>query len=82
MNARVYQCIFDLSTATDQEKLQIDCKSMLEDELAWLGNFVPSENCELKETDNILLAGHLKLLRTLFTCDNVSKEEHGKCFQQ
>ncbi|XP_064607447.1 ubiquitin carboxyl-terminal hydrolase 24-like isoform X2 [Liolophura sinensis] len=70
--------LLDRLSIMDQEKLQIDCNSMLEDELAWLGNFVPSENCEVKETDNILLAGHLKLLRTLFTCDNVSKEEHGK----
>ena len=52
---------------------------MLEDEVAWLSNFVPSEHHELKETDNSLLAGHLKLIKTLFTCDGVSKEEHGRC---
>ena len=54
---------------------------MLEDEVAWLSNFVPSEHHELKETDNSLLAGHLKLIKTLFTCDGVSKEEHGRSFQ-
>jgi len=51
---------------------------MLEDELAWLSNFVPTEHPDLKETDNLLLAGHIKLIRTLFTCEEISKEENGK----
>ena len=51
---------------------------MLEDEIAWLSNFMPSEHQELKETDNCLLAGHLKLIKTLFTCESVSKEEYGR----
>ena len=62
---------------SEQSLLQVDVPQMLEDEVAWLSNFVPSEHHELKETDNSLLAGHLKLIKTLFTCDGVSKEEHG-----
>ncbi|KAL3868453.1 hypothetical protein ACJMK2_041259 [Sinanodonta woodiana] len=62
----------------DQRHLQVDVHSMLEDEINWLTNFVPSTHHELKETDNCLLAGHLKLIRTLFTCENVNKEEFGK----
>ena len=55
---------------------------MLEDEIAWLSNFVPSEHLELKETDNCLLAGHLKLIKTLFTCEGVNKEEYGKLIEK
>ena len=52
---------------------------MLEDEIAWLSNFVPSEHPDLKDTDNQLLAGHIKLIKTLFTCEGVDKAEYGKC---
>ncbi|XP_052775472.1 ubiquitin carboxyl-terminal hydrolase 24-like isoform X3 [Mya arenaria] len=64
--------------SSDQALYQVEVPDMLEDEVAWLGNFVPSEHPELKETDNLLLAGHLKLIRTLFTCDDISKEDYGK----
>ncbi|KAH3849065.1 hypothetical protein DPMN_091454 [Dreissena polymorpha] len=50
---------------------------MLEDEVGWLANFVPTDHLELKTADNMLLAGHLKLIRTLFTCEDISKEEYG-----
>ncbi|KAL5016318.1 hypothetical protein ScPMuIL_005907 [Solemya velum] len=59
----------------DLTKFQIDVMPMLEDELAWLSNFVPSDNADLRETDNCLLAGHLKLIKTLFTCEGVDKEQ-------
>ena len=45
--------------------------SMLEDEVAWLGNFVPSIHPDMSDTDNSLLAGHLKLISTLLTCEGV-----------
>lgn len=51
---------------------------MLDDELGWLSNFVPSENPEVRETDNTLLAGHLKLVKTLLTCEGVDKTSVGK----
>ncbi len=55
---------------------------MLEDETAWLCNFVPSKNPELHQTDNTLLAGHLKLVKTLLTCDGVDKKDVGEDMQQ
>ena len=69
-------CVF--FSGSEQALLQVEAVSMLEDEIAWLSNFVPSEHQELKETDNCLLAGHLKLIKTLFTCEGVSKEEYGR----
>ena len=51
---------------------------MLEDEIAWLSNYVPSPSSDLSETDNILLAGHLKMIRTLFTCEGIDREEFGR----
>jgi ubiquitin carboxyl-terminal hydrolase 9/24 len=51
---------------------------MLEDEIAWLRNFEITSNPDLIDADNLILAGHLKLIRTLFTCEGVDKEEFGK----
>lgn len=51
---------------------------MLEDEIAWLTNFTPCESPFKQETDNALLAGHLHLMQTLFTCEGVNKESFGK----
>lgn len=62
----------------DQKQLSVDVNSMLEDELAWLGNFVPSENPDIRDTDNTLLSGHLKLISTLLTCEGVDKSVVGK----
>jgi len=50
---------------------------MLDDEIAWLGNFVPSEATDLSEVDNALLAGHLRFIRTLFTCSSIDKSLFG-----
>ncbi len=65
----------------EQEKLQINVSSMIEDELGWLSNFVPSENADTREIDNILLAGHLKLIKTLLTCAGLDKREIGKILE-
>lgn len=62
----------------DQGKLQMNPTSMLEDEVAWLGNFVPSIHPDMSDTDNSLLAGHLKLISTLLTCEGVDPEENGR----
>ncbi|XP_060555692.1 ubiquitin carboxyl-terminal hydrolase 24-like isoform X1 [Ruditapes philippinarum] len=67
----------NLSTV-DQKQYQVDISGMLEDEVAWLSNFVPTEHPDLMDTDNMLLAGHLKLIKTLFTCEGICKEEYGK----
>jgi ubiquitin carboxyl-terminal hydrolase 9/24 len=65
-------------SADDQERLGVNVSSMLEDELAWLSNFVPSENADNRDIDNILLAGHLKLIKTLLTCAGVDKRDFGR----
>jgi ubiquitin carboxyl-terminal hydrolase 9/24 len=70
----MYICTF---SAVDQKQYQVDISGMLEDEVAWLSNFVPTEHPDLMDTDNMLLAGHLKLIKTLFTCEGICKEEYG-----
>lgn len=50
---------------------------MLEDEINWLDNFVPSEHLDVRETDDTLMAGHLRLIQTLLTCEGINKEEFG-----
>lgn len=64
--------------ADDQKILMVDVSAMLEDEIDWLSNFVISEYHELRPTENMLLAGHLKLCKALFTCEGINKEEFGK----
>ncbi|XP_046339329.2 ubiquitin carboxyl-terminal hydrolase 24-like isoform X2 [Haliotis rufescens] len=64
-------------SVSDQNRLHVDVGSMLEDEIAWLSNFVPSKNPELNQTDNTLLGGHLKLIKTLLTCEGVQKKDIG-----
>lgn len=65
----------------DQNRLMVDARRMLEDEVAWLVNFVPSENGgDIRLTDNTLLAGHLHLIQTLLTCEHVDKVDAGQCF--
>ena len=61
----------------EQKQLTVDISSMLEDEMAWLANFQPSDNPELRETDNTLLAGHLKMIKTLLTCEGLDKKAIG-----
>ncbi|XP_052274227.1 ubiquitin carboxyl-terminal hydrolase 24-like isoform X2 [Dreissena polymorpha] len=65
-------------SSLEQTQFQLNVPRMLEDEVGWLANFVPTDHLELKTADNMLLAGHLKLIRTLFTCEDISKEEYGK----
>ena len=61
----------------EQKQLMVNISSMLEDELGWLTNFVPSEHPDNRDTDNILLAAHLRLIRTLLTCEGVNKQDAG-----
>ena len=62
----------------DQGKLKMNPTSMLEDEVAWLGNYVPSPHPDLSDTDNSLLAGHLKLITTRITWEGGEPEENGE----
>ena len=64
-------------SASELENLQLNVRSMLDDEIAWLGNFVPFEAGGLSEVDNSLLAGHLRFIRTLFTCSSIDKSLFG-----
>jgi len=62
----------------EQESMQLNTRTMLEDEIVWLSNFVPSEGGSMSEIDNALLAGHLQSIRTLLTCAGVDKKHFGK----
>ena len=63
--------------AVEQKTLHVDVPDMLEDELDWLTSYIPSEQPHLRDTDNTLIAGHLALVKTLLTCDKVSKKQAG-----
>ncbi|ELT87807.1 hypothetical protein CAPTEDRAFT_215538 [Capitella teleta] len=65
-----------------QKKLLLDIPRMLEDELDWLAAFVPSENTEAQEVDNLVIGGHLRLIKTLVTCEGVDKRSIGKSILQ
>lgn len=54
--------------------------TMLEDEISWLDNFEPSWSSEMEtsEADNILLAGHLRLIKTLLSLCGNEKEHLGE----
>lgn len=62
------------------EQLQISPAAMLEDEISWLDNFEPTWTSELEtsEADNILQAGHLRLIKTLLSLCGNEKEQFGE----
>ncbi|XP_051510524.1 ubiquitin carboxyl-terminal hydrolase 24 isoform X1 [Myxocyprinus asiaticus] len=72
------QLLDDLTTS-EMEQLQIGPAAMLEDEISWLDNFEPTWTSELEtsEADNILLAGHLRLIKTLLSLCGSEKEQFG-----
>ncbi|XP_022101626.1 ubiquitin carboxyl-terminal hydrolase 24-like isoform X2 [Acanthaster planci] len=67
-------------TVDDQRFLDINPTSMITDEIDWLNNFEPcdSEESSFLQTDNIIIAGHLQLAKTLLTCEGVDKKKIGK----
>lgn len=69
-----------VSSASEMEQLQISPAVMLEDEISWLDNFEPTWTSELEtsEADNILLAGHLHLIKTLLSLCGNEKEQFGQ----
>lgn len=84
MNRNTYKkLIFFFFLASEMEQLRISPATMLEDEITWLDNFEPNRTaeCETSEADNILLAGHLRLIKTLLSLCGTEKEMLGNyCF--
>ncbi|XP_058493383.1 ubiquitin carboxyl-terminal hydrolase 24 isoform X7 [Solea solea] len=72
------QLLDDLTTS-EMEVLKVSAAAMLEDEISWLDNFEPSWSSEMEtsEADNILLAGHLRLIKTLLSLCGNEKEQLG-----
>ncbi|KAJ7423927.1 hypothetical protein WISP_31194 [Willisornis vidua] len=71
--------LLDDLTSSEMEQLKISPAAMLEDEITWLDNFEPNRTaeCETSEADNILLAGHLRLIKTLLSLCGAEKEMVG-----
>uniref|UniRef100_A0A667YUH8 ubiquitinyl hydrolase 1 n=1 Tax=Myripristis murdjan TaxID=586833 RepID=A0A667YUH8_9TELE len=72
------QLLDDLTTS-EMEVLKVSAATMLEDEISWLDNFEPSWSSEMEtsEADNILQAGHLRLIKTLLSLCGNEKEHLG-----
>lgn len=66
--------------ASEMEVVKVSAATMLEDEISWLDNFEPSWSSEMEtsEADNILLAGHLRLIKTLLSLCGNEKEHLGE----
>lgn len=77
-----FYCVpfFFFLAASEMEQLKISPAAMLEDEITWLDNFEPNRTaeCETSEADNILLAGHLRLIKTLLSLCGAEKEMVGE----
>ncbi|XP_076873154.1 ubiquitin carboxyl-terminal hydrolase 24 isoform X4 [Brachyhypopomus gauderio] len=71
--------LLDDLTSTEMEQLKLSPAAMLEDEISWLDNFEPTWTSELEtsEADNILQAGHLRLIKTLLSLCGSEKEQFG-----
>ena len=57
----------------------MNIEEKLNTEVDWLYNvnLQEEENCEEMQ---MLLAGHLKLVAALFTCDGINKQKYGQFF--
>nr|XP_033771654.1 ubiquitin carboxyl-terminal hydrolase 24 isoform X3 [Geotrypetes seraphini] len=71
--------LLDDLISSEMDQLSISPATMLEDEITWLDNFEPNRTaeCETSEADNILLAGHLRLIKTLLSLCGTEKEMLG-----
>ncbi|XP_028977659.1 ubiquitin carboxyl-terminal hydrolase 24 isoform X2 [Esox lucius] len=71
--------LLDDLTSSEMEVLSVSAAAMLEDEISWLDNFEPSWSSEMEtsEADNILQAGHLRLIKTLLSLCGTEKEQLG-----
>ncbi|CAL9695704.1 unnamed protein product [Knipowitschia caucasica] len=71
--------LLDDLTISEMEVIKLSAATMLEDEISWLDNFEPSWSSEMEtsEADNVLLAGHLRLIKTLLSLCGTEKEHLG-----
>ncbi|KAM4629624.1 ubiquitin carboxyl-terminal hydrolase 24 isoform 3-T3 [Polymixia lowei] len=71
--------LLDDLTSSEMEALKVSAATMLEDEISWLDNFEPSWSSEMEtsEADNVLQAGHLRLIKTLLSLCGKEKEQPG-----
>ncbi|EDO44319.1 predicted protein, partial [Nematostella vectensis] len=67
--------LMDYLTVTEQRLMKVNPTKMLENEIQWLLNFESSSNLD---NGPPLLAGHLRFLRTLLTCEGVDKRKWGQ----
>ncbi|CAM1321691.1 USP24 (predicted) [Pycnogonum litorale] len=64
-------------SAMEQSMYEVNLSQMIDDEVAWVQNFTLSNNSSLQDSDNALLSGHLFLIRSLLTGENVNKTKIG-----
>uniref|UniRef100_A0A8C5WGL6 Ubiquitin carboxyl-terminal hydrolase 24 n=1 Tax=Leptobrachium leishanense TaxID=445787 RepID=A0A8C5WGL6_9ANUR len=71
--------LLDDLTSSEMDQLKLSPAAMLEDEITWLDNFEPNRTpeCETSEADNMWLAGHLRLIKTLLSLCGAEKEMLG-----
>ena len=69
--------LFDSLSSVRQDLYQLDISAMMDDEIGWLTNFNVSSIPEIQEIDNVLLSGHIDLIRALVTCEGMNKIEYG-----
>lgn len=67
--------LLEYLTGQEQKLMKIDPTKMIKSEISWLLNFECGTNLE---NEAPLLAGHLKLTKTLFTCEGVDKKSLGE----
>lgn len=70
-----------------QDTYGINASSMIEDEISWLLNFTTTREADrerpesgiasLRSAEDILIAGHLKLISALLSCQNVNQAKCG-----
>ncbi|XP_065904481.1 ubiquitin carboxyl-terminal hydrolase 24-like isoform X2 [Dysidea avara] len=63
-------------TIQEQERLQVNVERKLDVEIDWLRNVEIEEHSG--EEMQMLLAGHLKLVTALFSCEGIEKKKYGK----
>ena len=76
------RCFLTTDLTEEQQKLlDIDVKLWLKQEFNWLSTYeVTSTPGEQRTIDDILILGHLKFSRTLFTCEGIDKKIYGSKF--
>ncbi|KAB7497647.1 Ubiquitin carboxyl-terminal hydrolase 24, partial [Armadillidium nasatum] len=75
-------------TQNSQDILNINASQMIEDEIVWMLNFTSTREATrerpesgialLRNAENLLVAGHLKLISSLLSCENIDKMKCGE----